>query len=184
MKFRSLFASIAALFSATAVASAANPVVVMETSKGTIKIELFEDKAPITVKNFLQYVDDKHYDGLIFHRVIADFMIQGGGYDVDQKERKTRPAIKNESGNGVPNNRGYIAMARTSELDSATCQFYINTVDNPALDRGKYCAFGRVIEGMDAVDKIRDVATGAKGLFNKDCPKDDVLIKSVKREKK
>lgn len=181
MKLRSILASIAALFGATAASQAANPVVVMETSKGTIKIELFEEKSPITVKNFLKYVDDKHFDGLTFHRVISDFMIQGGGFDVDHNERKTREPIKNESSNGVPNKRGYIAMARTSELDSATCQFFINVVDNPRLDELKYCAFGRVIEGMDAVDKIRDVATGAKGKFNKDCPKEDVIIKSVKR---
>src|SRR5687767_1920411 len=115
MKIRSLFAAVAALFVAGA-AQAANPVIVLETNKGDIKIELYEDKAPGTVKNFLQYVDDKHYDGLIFHRVINGFMIQGGGYDVDQQERKVRDPIKNESGNGVPNNRGYIAMARTNDL--------------------------------------------------------------------
>ena len=183
MKVRTLFAALAAMFVASAV-QAANPVVVLETSKGTIKIELFEEKAPITVKNFLQYVDDKHFDGLTFHRVISNFMIQGGGYDVDQKERKTRDKIKNESGNGVPNNRGYIAMARTNDLDSATSQFYINVVDNPMLDKAKYCAFGRVIEGMDVVDKIRDVPTGAKGMFDQDCPKDDVLIKKAKRAEK
>src|SRR5215218_3549492 len=124
MKVRTLFAALAALFGA-ATAHAANPVVVLETSKGDIKIELFEDKAPITVKNFLQYVDDKHYDGLIFHRVMSDFMIQGGGLDVDLKERATRGPIKNESGNGVPNKRGYIAMARTRDLDTATSQFFI-----------------------------------------------------------
>src|SRR3954470_1033399 len=112
---RTLFAAVAGMFLAAA-AQAANPVVVLETSKGDIKIELFEDKAPTTVKNFLSYVEDKHYDGLTFHRVISDFMIQGGGFDVDQKERRTRPPIKNEAGNGVPNNRGYIAMARTQDL--------------------------------------------------------------------
>jgi cyclophilin family peptidyl-prolyl cis-trans isomerase len=180
MKVRTLFAALAAMFTA-AVAQAANPVVVLETSKGDIKIELFEDKSPITVKNFLRYVDDKHYDGLIFHRVIDGFMIQGGGYDADQKERKTRDPIKNESGNGVPNNRGYIAMARTDELDSATSQFYINVKDNPGLDRGKYCAFGRVIEGMDVVDKIKEVKTGRKGMFRQDCPLDDIVIKKAKR---
>ena len=178
--FRSLLSVIAFMFAGTAV-QAANPVVVLETSKGDIKIELFEDKAPITVKNFLKYVDDKHFDGLTFHRVISDFMIQGGGYDADQKERKVRDPIKNESGNGVPNNRGYIAMARTDDLDSATSQFYINVKDNPFLDKNKYCAFGRVIEGMDVVDKIKDVETGRKGKFSKDCPLDDVLIKKAKR---
>jgi cyclophilin family peptidyl-prolyl cis-trans isomerase len=183
MKVRTLFSALAAMFVASGV-QAANPVVVLETSKGTIKIELFEEKAPITVKNFLQYVEDKHFDGLTFHRVIPTFMIQGGGYDVDQKERKTREPIKNESGNGVPNNRGYIAMARTNALDSATSQFFINVVDNPNLDKAKYCAFGRVIEGMDVVDKIRDVATGAKGMFDQDCPKDDVMIKKVTKAEK
>jgi cyclophilin family peptidyl-prolyl cis-trans isomerase len=180
---RTLLASLFALVTATA-AQAANPVVVLETSKGDIKIELFEEKAPITVKNFLRYVDDKHYDGLTFHRVISNFMIQGGGYDVEQKERKTRDPIKNESGNGVPNNRGYIAMARTDDLDSATSQFYINVVDNPNLDKGRYAAFGRVIEGMDVVDKIKNVETGRKGMFSKDCPQEDVLIKKARRADK
>ena len=180
---RTLFAALAALFAVGAV-QAANPVVVLETNKGDIKVELFEDKAPITVKSFLQYVDDKHYDGLIFHRVIKDFMIQGGGYDVDLKERRTREPIKNESGNGVPNNRGYIAMARTNALDSATSQFYINTVDNPFLDKNKYAAFGRVIEGMDVVDKIRSVETGPKGMFDSDVPKEPVVIKRAYRADK
>jgi len=183
MRIRTLAAALTALVGATAV-QAANPIVVLETSKGDIKIELFEDKSPITVKNFLQYVDDKHYDGLTFHRVISNFMIQGGGYDVDQQERKTRDPIKNESGNGVPNNRGYIAMARTRELDTATSQFYINVQDNPALDRGKYCAFGKVIDGMDVVDKIKNVETGAKGKFDEDCPKEDVVIKKARRADK
>lgn len=177
---RMMFAALAGMFLAAA-AQAANPVIVLETSKGDIKIELFEEKAPITVKNFLKYVDDKHFDGLTFHRVISNFMIQGGGYDADQKERKTRDPIKNESGNGVPNNRGYIAMARTEDLDSATSQFYINVKDNDFLDKNKYCAFGRVIDGMDVVDKIKEVETGRKGKFSKDCPLEDVTIKKAKR---
>jgi cyclophilin family peptidyl-prolyl cis-trans isomerase len=181
--FRKLFAALAGMFAAAA-AQAANPVVVLETSKGDIKIELFEDKAPTTVKNFLTYVDEKHYDGLVFHRVIKTFMIQGGGYDADLKEKKTHAPIKNESGNGVPNNRGYIAMARTNDLDSATSQFYINTVDNPFLDKNKYCAFGRVIEGMDVVDKIRDVPTGAKGPFPSDVPTETITIKKAYRAEK
>ena len=165
-------------------ARAANPVVVMDTSLGTVKIELFEDKAPTTVKNFLTYVKDKHYDGLIFHRVIEDFMIQGGGFEPGMKERKTKDPIKNESGNGLSNLRGTIAMARTSDLDSATSQFYINVKDNKGLD-GKpgqatgYTVFGRVIEGMDVVDKIRAVKTGSKMGF-RDVPEEDVVIKSVK----
>jgi cyclophilin family peptidyl-prolyl cis-trans isomerase len=184
MSIRTLAAALAVTLGLASGARAANPVVVMETNKGTIKIELFEDKSPITVKNFLTYVDERHYDGLTFHRVISNFMIQGGGFDLDQKERKTREPIKNESGNGVENKRGNIAMARTRELDTATSQFFINVVDNPKLDSGKYCAFGRVIEGMDVVDKIRDVKTGAKGKFDEDCPLEDVVIKSVRRADK
>src|SRR5213080_845419 len=134
-----------------------NPVVEIDTSMGKIKVELDQEKAPITVKNFLSYVDDKFYDGTVFHRVIADFMIQGGGFEAGMKEKKTRDPIKNESGNGLSNVRGSIAMARTADLDSATAQFYINTVDNLGLDKAKYCVFGKVIEGMDVVDKIRAV---------------------------
>ncbi len=169
-------------------ARAANPVVVMETNMGTLKIELFEDKAPGTVKNFLQYVADKHYDGLIFHRVIEDFMIQGGGFEPGMKEKKTREPIKNESSNGLSNARGTLAMARTNVADSATSQFFINTKDNTFLDRAQardkvgYCVFGRVIEGMSVVDKIRVVKTGNKKGFD-DVPDEDVVIKSVKLEK-
>jgi cyclophilin family peptidyl-prolyl cis-trans isomerase len=159
-----------------------NPVVVMETSMGTIKIELYEKKAPRTVKNFLDYVDEKHYDGTIFHRVIPDFMIQGGGMTPNMKEKPTRAPIGNESNNGLKNERGTIAMARTDEPDSATSQFFINVKNNNFLDRDKardghgYCVFGKVIEGMDVVDKIRFVPTG-RG----DVPQEDVLIKSVRR---
>jgi len=170
-------------------AKAANPIVVMETSMGTIKIELYEDKAPITVKNFLSYVEDKHYDGLIFHRVIPNFMIQGGGFEPGMKEKKTKEPIKNEAGNGLPNARGTIAMARTPEADSATSQFFINVKDNNSLDRAKspdkvgYCVFGRVIEGMDTVvDKIKEVPTSKKGVHG-DVPNDDVVIKSVRLQK-
>jgi len=170
---------------------AANPVVVMETNMGTIKIELFEDKAPITVKNFLSYAKDKHYDGLIFHRVIEDFMIQGGGFEPGMKEKKTKDPIKNESDNGLSNLRGTIAMARlgvdrggVKKEDSATAQFFINVKDNKGLDGapGKasgYTVFGRVTEGMDVVDKIRAVKTGMKNGYD-DVPSDDVVIKSVK----
>jgi cyclophilin family peptidyl-prolyl cis-trans isomerase len=156
-----------------------NPRVMLDTSAGKITIELFPEKAPITVKNFLQYVEDKQYDGTIFHRVIPDFMIQGGGMEPGLRERKTRDPIKNESGK-VPNNRGYIAMARTADLDSATCQFYINVVDNPNLDRANYCAFGKVVEGMDVIDAIRRVETGNKG-GHQNVPVKDVVIKSARR---
>jgi cyclophilin family peptidyl-prolyl cis-trans isomerase len=181
------FAALAVISASTA--RAANPIVVMETSEGTIKIELFEDKAPVTVKNFLSYVDDKHYDGLIFHRVIESFMIQGGGFEPGMKEKKTKDPIKNEAGNGVSNARGTIAMARTNDPDSATSQFFINVKDNTFLDRAQaqdkvgYCVFGRVIEGMDVVDKIKAVKTGSK-MGHTDVPLQDVVIKSVRGAKK
>src|SRR5215831_1629089 len=142
-------------------------MVVMETSLGTIKLELFPDKSPITVKNFLGYVDDKFYDGTIFHRVISNFMIQGGGFESGLKEKGTKAPIKNESTNGVSNERGTIAMARTGDPDSATAQFYINVEDNNGKGKFKqrnldsvrgmpgYAVFGKVIDGMDVVDKIR-----------------------------
>jgi len=171
------------------VARAGNPIVVMETSMGTIKIELFEDKAPITVKNFLSYVEDKHYDGLLFHRVKPEFMIQGGGLEPGLKEKMTKASIKNEAGNKLSNVRGTVAMARTRDADSATSQFFINVVDNDFLDREKspdkvgYCVFGRVIDGMEeVVDKIKDVKTGSrKG--QDDVPVEDVIIKSVRLSK-
>ena len=169
-------------------AQAANPAVTMETSKGTIEIELFEDKAPGTVKNFLGYVDGKFYDGLIFHRVIEDFMIQGGGMAPGMKKKETKDPIKNESSNNLSNARGTIAMARTNVADSATSQFFINVKDNSNLDREKagdgvgYCVFGRVVKGMDVVDAIRKVETGTSA-GQGDVPKDDVVIKSVKVKK-
>jgi cyclophilin family peptidyl-prolyl cis-trans isomerase len=174
-------------------ARAANPIVIMETSMGTIKIELFEDKAPITVKNFLSYVDDKFYDGLIFHRVMENFMIQGGGLEPGMREKKTKEPIKNEADNQLSNSRGTIAMARLPAGDSATSQFYINVKDNTGLDRAKstdkigYCVFGRVIEGMDVVDKINSVKTGSKmdtkRMVHDDVPVEDIIIKSLRREK-
>ena len=167
---------------------AKNPRVVMETSAGKIVIELYADKAPATVKNFLQYAEEKHYDGTIFHRVIADFMIQGGGFEPGMKEKKTREPVKNEAGNGVKNERGTLAMARTKDPDSATSQFFINTVDNPRLDRAKardkfgYCVFGKVVEGLDVVDQIRRAETGILDFAN--VPVKDVLINSVRILKK
>jgi len=169
-------------------AQAANPIVLLDTSMGPIKVELYEDKAPITVKNFLSYVDKKHYDGKVFHRVIENFMIQGGGFDKDLKEHKTDPPIKNEAGNGLKNERGTLAMARTGVVDSATSQFFINVKGNdflnykgPAREDFGYCVFGRVIDGMDVVDKIRKTKTGPKGMFESDVPVEDVIIKSIKR---
>ena len=193
MKRIFLLALTAAAFAALP-AQADNTVVVMETSKGTIKIELFDDKAPVTVKNFLSYVDDKFYDGTIFHRVMGkenserDFMIQGGGYEPGMKEKKTKEPIKNEAGNGVSNTRGTLAMARTNDPDSATAQFFINVVDNKFLDRSArgagYAVFGKVIEGMDVVDQIKAIkTTGDRGRPVPNKPVDDVVIKSVKRAK-
>lgn len=166
---------------------AKNPRVIMETSSGKVVIELYADKAPVTVKNFLQYVDDKHYDGTIFHRVIADFMIQGGGFEPGMKPRKTRDPVKNEANNGLSNNRGTIAMARLPDPDSATAQFFINVVNNSrTLDRNEesagYAVFGKVMEGIDVVDTIRRVDTEERGKF-KDVPAKDVVIRTIRRVK-
>jgi cyclophilin family peptidyl-prolyl cis-trans isomerase len=153
---------------------------------GNITLELDEARAPISVQNFLEYVEDKHYDGTVFHRVINGFMIQGGGYDASGTKRPVRPAIQNEADNGLKNERGTVAMARTSEVNSATAQFFINVVDNAFLDHQDttpqgygYTVFGKVVDGMDVVDEIKVVPTGAKGSFAKDCPETDVTINSV-----
>ena len=162
------------------------PVVVIDTSKGPITLELYPDKAPITVENFLKYVDEGFYDNLIFHRVMADFMIQGGGMTdkMDEKPEK-RPPIKNESRNSISNERGTIAMARTNNPDSATCQFFINHKDNPDLDTlgGGYAVFGKVIEGMDVVDAIAEVSR-ANRAGHGDVPVTPIYIKSAKRKGK
>ncbi|MFO0841690.1 MAG: peptidylprolyl isomerase [Gemmataceae bacterium] len=155
--------------------------VLMKTSLGDITLELDGDKAPVSTANFLSYVDDKHYDNTIFHRVIADFMIQGGGFESGLKPKPTKAPIKNESGNGLSNVRGSVAMARTSDLNSATAQFYINTVDNGRhLDAAKYAVFGKVVAGLDVVDKIRAVRTGRTG-GHADVPAEDVVITSIRR---
>lgn len=163
------------------------PVVIMETSEGTIRIELWPDKAPQTVANFLQYVDDGFYDGTIFHRVMDGFMIQGGGLTVDMQEKPTRPPIKNEASAAVPNTTGTIAMARTNDVHSATSQFFINVANNSFLDHRDdtpmgfgYAVFGSVTEGMDVVDRIRSVPTGRRGRYD-DVPVKPVLIKSIRR---
>ncbi|MCL2760597.1 MAG: peptidylprolyl isomerase [Desulfuromonadales bacterium] len=165
--------------------NAENPKILMETSKGDITIELFKEKAPITVNNFLKYVKNGYYDGLIFHRVINGFMIQGGGMDEHMQQKKTNFAIKNEATNGLKNNRGAIAMARTAVVDSATSQFFINLSDNNFLDHtGKrpeeygYAVFGEVISGMDVVDLIKQVKTGNKGGHG-DVPLEAVFITKV-----
>jgi peptidyl-prolyl cis-trans isomerase A (cyclophilin A) len=163
-----------------AAAQAAGPVVVIKTTKGDITIELDPLKAPVSVKNFLSYVDEKFYDGTIFHRVIKGFMIQGGGITPDFAEKKAKAPIRNEAGNGLSNVRGSIAMARGNDLNSATCQFYINHVDNLSLDGMKYAVFGRVIQGLDVVDAIAAVSTGTiKGYA--DAPRQPITILSVHR---
>ena len=161
-------------------------MVTITTSFGEVSLELYEDKAPETVQNFLQYVDDKFYDGTIFHRVIDGFMIQGGGFDKEFNQKPTRTPIRNEAKNGLKNDRGTIAMARTSDPDSATSQFFINVVDNAALDHPNpdghgYAVFGKVIEGLDIVDKIKAVRTGIKGA-HRDVPVNTVEIVSISRE--
>jgi cyclophilin family peptidyl-prolyl cis-trans isomerase len=150
---------------------------------GNIKVELYPDKAPISVKNFLAYVKEGHYEGLVFHRVIRGFMIQGGGFTPDMKEKRpAHPPIKNEAGNGLKNERGTVAMARTGVVDSATAQFFINVVNNDFLNHANdspqgfgYAVFGKVIEGLDIVDKIRSVPTGKVKMFS-DVPKGPVTI--------
>jgi len=163
-----------------------NPVVVIETSMGNITVELNQDRAPISVENFLGYVKDGFYDGTIFHRVISNFMIQGGGFTPEMDHKETRDPIKNEADNGLKNRRGTLAMARTPEVNSATAQFFINVQDNAFLDhKGEsaqdygYAVFGRVTEGMDVVDKIKDVPTGSVGPFQ-DVPTEKVIIKTIR----
>ncbi len=163
----------------------AGPVVVLETSMGRIRIGLYKDKAPITVNNFIQYLRSGHYDGVVFHRVIPNFMIQGGGFEEDMTERPTRPPIRNEARNGLRNLRGTIAMARTNAPDSATAQFFINLKDNASLDFGirgaGYAVFGEVLDGMDVVDKIALVPTTSKGRFE-NVPEIPVVIKRAREE--
>ena len=156
----------------------------VSTSQGDFVIELFPEAAPITVASFLEYVDDAFYDGTIFHRVIADFVIQGGGLAPDLTEKETRPSIVNESLGGLPNLRTTVAMARTNDPDSARAQFYVNLVDNPELDatsqRLGYTVFGRVVEGMGTVDAIAAVATEERGEMT-EVPVEDVVITSIER---
>jgi len=173
------------LFSFSCIAS--SPVVILETNMGTIEIELHEKKAPLTVKNFLQYVDQKFYDGLIFHRVIDGFMIQGGGFDDKMIQKKTNEPVKNEASNGLKNEAGTIAMARTSDPHSGTSQFFINVSNNSSLDYPSpdghgYAVFGKVISGMHVVNRIKSVKT-ANLHGHQNVPMDTVLIKSVRRKK-
>jgi peptidyl-prolyl cis-trans isomerase B (cyclophilin B) len=166
-----------------------NPQVALQTSKGKIVLELYPDKAPVTVKNFLEYVDSDFYDGTIFHRVIKDFMIQGGGFTSDMKRKKTQDPIVNEADNGLKNAKGTIAMARTMDPHSATAQFFINLKDNAFLDfksktpRGwGYTVFGKVIQGMDVVEAIGTSPTTSKGR-HRNVPADTVLIEEAVKVK-
>ena len=163
-----------------------NPVVAMATSMGDIRIELDAEKAPITTKNFLEYVSEGYFDGLIFHRVIPGFMIQGGGFDANMKQKGAKAPIKNEAANGLKNLTGTIAMARTNVVDSATAQFFINVKDNdflnhksPSPDGFGYAVFGRVIEGLNVVQSIEKVRTGNRGT-HQDVPVEAVVINSIR----
>jgi len=155
-------------------------IVVLETSKGNIEIELDRENAPVTVENFLGYVNSGFYDGTVFHRVISSFMIQGGGFTGEGVEKETNPPIKLESDNGLKNSRGTVAMARTNQPDSATSQFFINVADNPFLDYAPgndgYAVFGKVVSGMDVVDEIKSVQTTTKYGAYQDWPVEDIVI--------
>jgi peptidyl-prolyl cis-trans isomerase B (cyclophilin B) len=161
----------------------ANPRVALETNKGTIVLELDAAKAPKSVANFLEYVKSGHYDGTIFHRVIAGFMVQGGGFDTKMEQKGTRAPIQNEADNGLKNARGTVAMARTGDPHSATAQFFVNLVDNSFLNHKSkdaqgwgYTVFGKVVEGMDVVDAIARIKTGPMGPFGSDVPREGVQI--------
>ncbi len=162
--------------------------VVIKTSHGDVTVALDADKAPQTVENFLGYVDAKHYDGTVFHRVIDGFMVQGGGYDRTDEKKPVRAPVQNEADNGVKNKKGTVAMARTNDPHSATSQFFFNVADNAFLDHKSksgaewgYTVFGRVVDGMDVVEKIKGVKTGARGTFAKDAPLEPVEILEVTR---
>lgn len=189
---RTASALLAAAFSLSAgialAAAPAAPQVKFATSEGDFVVEVYPDKAPKTVDNFLQYVKDKHYNGTIFHRVISDFMVQGGGYDASYAEKKTRPPVVHEgrealAKGGPTNTVGTLAMARTNDPNSATAQFFINVKDNsflnPSAQAPGYVVFGKVVSGLETVNKIKAVPTGVGGPFSSDVPKTPVLIKSA-----
>lgn len=176
---------ITVLVTGTVRAEGKNPMVLISTSMGDIKAELYEDKAPISVKNFLDYVEAKFFDGTIFHRVIPNFMIQGGGFDKDMNKKTTKAPVKNEAGNGLKNTVGTLAMARTNVVDSASSQFFINAKDNDFLNHKDetpagfgYTVFGKVVSGMDVVHKIEAVKTADKA-GNQNVPVEPVVIKSI-----
>lgn len=171
------------IFLSTPVQAQSAPKVKFQTSMGEFAVEVYPDKAPKTVENFLQYVKDKHYDNTVFHRVIANFMVQGGGFSADMNQKTTRDPIPLEANNGLKNDRGTIAMARTANPNSATAQFFINVVDNanlnaPQPDGYGYAVFGKVVSGMDVIDKIRTTSTGNKGMFQ-NVPITPIVINSA-----
>lgn len=177
--------SLAILLVTTVAAAQSNPVVVIETSLGNITVELYQDEAPISVENFLTYVRDDFYTGTIFHRVIKGFMVQGGGMTEDMVRKATNPPIKNEATNGLRNERGTLAMARTAAVDSATAQFFINVANNRALNHESetqaeygYAVFGKVIDGMDHLGEIENTPTTTAGPY-RDVPSTPVIIKSI-----
>jgi len=181
-------ATLLILLGAVPTALADNPKVLIETNKGPITVEFFQDKAPATVANFLTYADEGFYNGTIFHRVIDGFMVQGGGFGQDMKKKATHDPIANEADNGLKNERGTLAMARTGNPNSATAQFFINHKDNDFLNHTSkdrrgwgYAVFGKVTEGMDVVDEIATTPTGPGGPFPKDVPQNTVIIEKVTR---
>ena len=166
-------------------AKGGKPMVVFSTNYGDFTIELYPDKAPVTVENFLEYVDSGFYDGTIFHRVIPGFVIQGGGFTEDMRQKPTEAPIKNEADNGLKNERGTLSMARTQDVNSATSQFFVNLVDNAFLDHGTrdfgYAVFAKVVDGMDVIDKIAAVQTTRHGMHS-DVPADPVVVEAAKRK--
>lgn len=182
---RRLFLGVFSVFALAApvLAETAAPKVLFQTTLGEFVVEVYPDKAPKTVENFLKYVGSKQYDGTIFHRVIPNFMVQGGGYTAKYEEKITRPSIPLEANNGLKHEMGTIAMARTNEPNSARAQFFVNVKENPFLNaKGSsdgYTVFGRVVSGMETIQKIKDVPTGSGGQFPTDVPKTPVLINSA-----
>ncbi len=181
-----LFMAFSTGLPAVSEAAADNPRVVMETSMGTMVLELYPEKAPITVKNFLNYVDSGFYDGTIFHRVIPGFVLQGGGFNAEMEKKENNPPIKNEADNGLRNLRATLSMARTSQINSATSQFFVNLKNNSNLDHGSrdfgYAVFAKVVEGVSVIDKMAGVKTTTKGHY-RDVPAEPVFIVSTKRQK-
>ena len=181
---RALVLGLASVVVASPLHAQTSPKVKFQTNLGEFVVEVYPDKAPKTVENFLQYVKDKHYDGTVFHRVIANFMIQGGGFTQELNQKATRAPIPLEASNGLKNDAGMIAMARTANPNSATAQFFINTVDNPMLNAPQpdgygYAVFGKVVSGMEVISKIKSTPTGANGQFRSDVPQTPIIINSA-----